>query len=269
MIGFFDSGVGGLTILEHVHRALPDFDTLYLGDTAHAPYGNRTHDELVRLTWAGCEWLFAQGCELIIIACNTASATALREIQQTKLDPNPARRILGVIRPTVEAISKRGHRRIVVLSTTATAQSGAYVKEFEKFDPDIRVISHACPNWAPMIEAGKTDTQEMCADVDREVRAAEAEAGEYDAVLLACTHYPYVKTSVEKALSSAISVYDQGPLVAESLRDYIHRHPEIEARIAKKEIRAYFTTGNPVHASRIATERFGFDVRFERAIITS
>jgi glutamate racemase len=262
MIGFFDSGVGGLTILEHVRRTMPNFDTLYLGDTAHAPYGNKTHDELVQLTWAGCEWLFAQGCELIMIACNTASATALREIQQTKLGPNPERRILGVIRPTVEALADR-HRNIIVLSTVSTAASGAYVKEFEKLDPDIRVVSHACPNWAPMIEEGKAHTPEMRRDVEREVQAAESEAANYDAVLLACTHYPYVKELVEDALANDVPVYAQGELVAESLRNYLQRHPEIEKRLSKKGTHSYFTTGDPGLASRIASERFGFDVTFQ------
>jgi glutamate racemase len=267
MIGFLDSGVGGLTVLEEVRRLLPKYGTLYLGDTAHAPYGNKSHKELVRLVWRGCERLFEQGCDLIIIACNSASASALREIQRTKLDTYPSKRILGVIRPTVETLCVRDYRRIIILSTEATKKSGAYVREFEKLDPAIEIISHACPNWAPMIEAGKTHTQEMRENVERELREAEQEAGEYDAILLACTHYPYVKRLIEQTLLKNVPVYTQGDLVAESLKDYLHRHPEIETRLSRNGTAIYETTGDPEAASSIASKRFGFDVRFERAKI--
>jgi glutamate racemase len=139
MIGFFDSGVGGLTILKAVHERMPEYDTYYLGDTAHAPYGNKTREEIFDLTWDGCKQLFAQGCGLVILACNTASAAALREIQQTKLAEYPGKSVLGIIRPTVEALARHGHKRIAVLSTIATKNSGAYEKEFAKIDPTISV----------------------------------------------------------------------------------------------------------------------------------
>ncbi len=265
MIGFLDSGVGGLTILEEVHKVIPEYDTLYLGDTAHAPYGNKTHDELVALVWNGCTWLFAQGCELIILACNSASASALREIQQTKLQEYPGKRILGVIRPTVEELARSGHKRVVVLSTVATKESGAYPREFKKLGATIEVITHACPQWVPMIEAGKAASDEMREDVLREIAAFEQEAGEYDAVLLACTHYPYVHRLVEQALARKVPVYNQGELVARSLADYLKRHPEIESKLGNHRAYRYVTTGDAQLASKIATDRFGFEVTFSHA----
>lgn len=262
MIGFFDSGVGGLTVLEEVHRRLPRYDTLYLGDAANAPYGTKTHAELVTLAWRGTRWLFDQGCALVIIACNSASARALREIQQTKLDAYPAKRVLGIIRPTVEALSRRGHRRIAVLSTVATRDSGAYAAEFAKYDPDILVLAHACPNWVTFVEEGKTETPEAVQDVEREIRVLQQQ-GSFDAVLLACTHYPYLKHHVERTLANAIPVFNQDELVAASLEDYLHRHPELETQLEKNALYQYVTTGDAALASRVASERFGFDVRFK------
>ncbi len=242
MIGFFDSGVGGLTILKAVHERMPEYDTYYLGDTAHAPYGNRTQDEIFDLTWDGCKQLFAQGCDLVIIACNTASSTALRRIQQTKLAEYPGKRVLGIIQPTVETLVRQGYKRIAILSTIATKNSGAYEKEFAKLNPAISVYSQACPNWVAFVENGQTDSAEAREDVKREMEILKREAPDAEAVLLACTHFPYLASHVREALGKEIPLYDQGALVAEALADYLERHPEIEMGLGKKrERRERFT----------------------------
>lgn len=264
MIGFFDSGVGGLTVAEAVRKRLPQYAVRYLGDAARAPYGPRSHGELVAFTWQGAQWLFAQGCELVVVACNSASASALREIQQTRFAAYPGKRILGVIRPTVEALAARGHRRILVLSTVATAGSGAYPREFAKLDPELEVRSRPCPRWAPMLEAGWAGTPEMAAEVRRELSEGADDVAWADAILLACTHYPYLRADVEAGVPSGVPVYTQESIVAASLADYLHRHPEIDARLGRGGGAGYATTGDPELATRIATERFGFPVRFER-----
>jgi len=260
MIGFFDSGVGGLTIMEEAHKLMPEYSTLYLGDSLRAPYGEKTHKELVAFLQQGATWLFDHGCSLVIVACNSASASALREVQQTWLPQHSGKKILGVIRPTVEAISSKGFKRVLVLSTEATAESGAYPAEFKKINPNTKIISHACPTWGPMVEQGFAGSVNMQQEVRRELaRVRET----YDAVLLACTHFPYVKSEVEDAVG-AIPVFNQGDLVAQSLKEYLTRHSEVEKNLKKHGHYAYFTTGDPVLASRIASDRFGFNVTFHK-----
>jgi glutamate racemase len=261
MIGFFDSGVGGLTVLEEVHKLIPEYDTIYLGDSVHAPYGKRPHKELVELTWTGVKWLFDQGCDLVIVACNSASASALREIQQTKLSDYPGKRVLGVIRPTVEELSKKGFKNILVLSTQATKDSGAYVAEFKKENPDIHVIPHACLKWASLVEAGAVGTPEMRKEVQKELRKVQNQ--DFDAVLLACTHYPFLIPDIETMVPFDVPVYAQGELVAKSLQDYLNRHSEIESKLEKSAKYQYFTTGDKGRVDVIATERFGFNVHFD------
>jgi glutamate racemase len=226
MIGFFDSGVGGLTILDAVKKRLPDLETAYFGDTEHAPYGNRPREEILELTWAGCEKLFAQGCSLIIIACNTASANALREIQQKRLSAYPGKNVIGILRPTVEELLRRAYKTIAVLSTKATKESGAYVTEFAHLNPEINIVSHACPNWVKFVEAKETDSAECLADIKREITELEGEAPDMDAILLGCTHYPYLIEQIRASLTHDVPIIDQGPIVAESLADYLRRHPE-------------------------------------------
>ena len=265
MIGFFDSGVGGLTISESVHELLPEYDTIYLGDTARAPYGARSKAELFDFTIQGAEWLFNQGCELIIVACNSASAGALREVQQKWLAQKyPNKRMLGIIRPTVEELALAGYKNIVVLSTVATKDSQAYVHEFHKINPNLKIFSHACPKWGPMVETGFVGTVEMATEVDWEIKAMESEVVDYDAVLLACTHYPYVKKDVENSLTKKVPVFNQGEIVAKSLKDYLSRRVEIETKLAKNGRRNYYTTGDPVLVSDIASKKFGFPVTFKK-----
>lgn len=263
-IGFFDSGVGGLTISEAVREALPNYNTLYLGDTMRSPYGERTHGELVEFTWQACEWLFAHDCELVIVACNSASASALREIQQQRLPKYPGKRVLGIIRPTVEELVKRGFGSILVLSTSATKKSGAYAAELNKLAPSISVTSLACPSWAPMIERGKAGTHQMRAQVEQDLADV---APKPEAVLLACTHYPYVRIDVENALQKSVPVFDQGGLVAASLKEYLDRHPEIESQLEKMGRHEYFVTGDVKQATNTAENFFGYNVDFRRAVL--
>lgn len=233
MIGFFDSGVGGLTILKAVHERMPEYDTYYLGDTAHAPYGNKTREEILALTWDGCKQLFAQGCDLVVLACNTASAAALREIQQTKLAEYPGKKVLGITRPTAEVLAQQGHKRIAILSTVATKNSEAYVNEFAKIDPTLSVYMQACPNWVGFVERGQIDSPEAREDVKREIELLERAAPDADAILLACTHFPYLASHIKEALKKALPIYEQGAIVSEALADYLERHPEIEIKLGK------------------------------------
>jgi len=264
-IGFFDSGVGGLTVSEAVRVALPDYDMVYLGDTARAPYGARRHDQLVEFTWQGCLWLFERGCELIIIACNSASAGALREIQQKRLPDYPGKRALGVIRPTVEELSKRGFSNVLVLSTSATQKSQAYPREFAKINPTILVQSHACPRWVALVEAGKAGTQDMRDEVKRELSTLSPLEKNSDAILLACTHYPFIKKDIDHAFDQAVPIFDQGDLVAASLVDYLRRHPEIASGLSRHGQRAYFVTGSAEVAQKTAQDFLGYMVNFRQA----
>lgn len=269
MIGFFDSGIGGLTVEQEVIKRLPAYSTIYLGDNAHAPYGEKSHDELVDLTWRGVSWLFDQGCELVIVACNTASAQALRTIQQTKLGSNPKKRILGVIRPTVEELAKHQFKRIAIFSTPATKKSEAYVHEFSKLDPTIEVISFAFPDWVRLIESAMAGSREMQKKIANDLAEQKVKKAEPQAVLLACTHYPYVKADVESELAG-IPVFDQGTIVAASLENYLERHPDIEQRLRKGTAHRYVTTGHAGSVSRSAQVEFRFtNVKFEHVDLTA
>lgn len=268
-IGFLDSGVGGLTILSEVQKSLPQYDMLYFGDSLHAPYGSKTEEELYKLVEQGTRWLFAQGCPLVIYACNTASATVLREIQQQLVPQFPGRRVLGIVRPTIEEITRTGHKNILVLATQATVNSGAYEKELEKIDPTITITSHACPTWAQLVEQGKAQSEEAAHEVARELTAARIDIHNYDAVLLACTHYPYLSPLIAAHLKPGTDLYNQGELVAQSLADYLKRHTEIDVELEKQKRRRYTATGDASHATELATRAFGYSMQFEHVDLDS
>lgn len=267
-IGIFDSGVGGLKILTALHKRLPQYDTLYLSDSARAPYGPRTHEELVEFTWQAAERLFAHDCDLMIVACNSASASALREIQQTKLAAYPGKRILGIIRPTVEYLAEAGYINIATLSTEATRKSAAYTHEFHKINPAIQVHSQACPNWAALVEAGKAHSPEAENDVAAEISRLLENAPHTEAVLLACTHYPYLAPFIKKYLPANIQVFNQGDIVADSLANYLLRHPEIENKISQTNTQQYFCTGNPTLAKQIAHDALKINADFQGMNLT-
>lgn len=235
MIGIFDSGYGGLTILNHIRQHLPQYDYLYLGDNARAPYGTRSFDVIYEYTLQAVKYLHQQGCNLIILACNTASAKALRTIQQHDINPDELR-VLGVIRPTVEVIPQRTRtKHIGVLATPGTVASESYVIELLKQDPTLIVTQQACPMWVPLIEAGEHLHAGADYFVEKYLNDLLERDSEIDTIILGCTHYPLIQSKIEAYLSLTnrqISVVSQGEIVAHSLADYLHRHPEIVKRIS-------------------------------------
>ena len=235
MIGIFDSGYGGLTILNHIRQHLPQYEYLYLGDNARAPYGTRSFDVIYEYTLQAVKYLHQQGCNLIILACNTASAKALRTIQQHDINPDELR-VLGVIRPTVEVIPQRTHtKHIGVLATPGTVASESYVIELLKQDPTLIVTQQACPMWVPLIEAGEHLHAGADYFVEKYLNDLLKRDSEIDTIILGCTHYPLIQSKIEAYLSLTnrqISVVSQGEIVARSLADYLHRHPEIVERIS-------------------------------------
>lgn len=247
-IGIFDSGYGGLTILSAIRERLPGYDYLYLGDNARAPYGTRSFDIVYQFTLEAVRALFDRGCRLVILACNTASAKALRSIQQRDLPGiDPDRRVLGVIRPTVEALGtlSRGGN-IGIFATQGTVSSHSYDLEIAKLYPGFKVTSMPCPMWVPLIENGEAGDPGADYFVDKYTKQLLQDAGgELDTVILGCTHYPLLYPKIRAAVPDGISVVSQGRIVAESLADYLRRHPEMDNRCSKGGSVTYLTTENP------------------------
>lgn len=235
MIGIFDSGYGGLTILNKIRQLLPEYDYLYLGDNARAPYGTRSFDVIYEYTLQAVNYLHEQGCNLIILACNTASAKALRTIQQRDINPDEVR-VLGVIRPTVEVVPARTRtKHIGVLATPGTVASESYVIELLKQDPTLVVTQQACPMWVPLIESGEHLSEGADYFVEKYLNELLERDPEIDTIILGCTHYPLIQDKIEASLSQTnrhISIVSQGEIVAHSLADYLRRHPEIVERIS-------------------------------------
>jgi glutamate racemase len=243
-IGVFDSGYGGLTVLKEIVGRLPQYDFIYLGDNARAPYGNRSFDTVHRYTLECVEWFFTMGCPLVILACNTASAKALRTIQQQDL---PARgkdkRVLGVIRPTTEIIGQFTRSGAVgILATTGTVLSDSYTIEIHKFYPGIQVFQQACPMWVPLIENNEHLGKGSDYFVQKYTSELLAKAPNVDTILLACTHYPLIQDKIAQSIPASIKLISQGEIVARSLADYLHRHPEMGNRCTKNGQRRFFTT---------------------------
>lgn len=243
-IGVFDSGYGGLTILSEIRRRLPQYDYIYLGDNARAPYGTRSFDIVYRFTLQAVRYLFDQGCHLVILACNTASAKALRTIQQRDLpliDPN--RRVLGVIRPTVEKIGEISHNgHIGIVGTPGTIQSASYDIEIAKLHPQFHTYSQACPMWVPLVENREADSPGADYFVEQEITRLFAKQPLIDTVVLGCTHYPLLYDKIRRYVPQSATVVKQGDIIAESLHDYLLRHPEIDARCSKGATCHYLTT---------------------------
>lgn len=246
-IGVFDSGYGGLTILHGIRQLLPEYDYLYLGDNARAPYGSRSFDVVYQFTRQAVMKLFESGCQLVILGCNTASAKALRSIQQNdlpRLDPN--RRVLGVIRPTAEIIGKLTHSQHVgLLATEGTVKSHSYNMEIQKLWPDVKVTGVACPLWVPIIENNEADSPGADYFVKKRIDHIMRLAPEIDTVILGCTHYPILMSKILKYVPRGVKIVPQGEYVAESLQDYLHRHPDMERRCTKHGTVKYLTTENP------------------------
>ncbi len=245
-IGVFDSGYGGLTILHQMRSLLPQYDYLYLGDNARAPYGPRSFDVVYQFTREAVVKLFSMGCHLVILACNTASAKALRTIQQNDLPVlDPTRRVLGVIRPTAECIgSITQTRHVGILATEGTIKSESYVLEIQKLYPDISVSGVACPLWVPLIENNEYDTPGADYFVKKRIDALMRLDPDIDSIILGCTHYPLLLDKILKHTPRGVRIIPQGEYVAASLKSYLERHPEIDARCTKHGTCHYLTTEN-------------------------
>ena len=246
-IGIFDSGYGGLTILHGIRQLLPEYDYLYLGDNARAPYGPRSFDVVYEFTRQAVVKLFEMGCHLVILGCNTASAKALRTIQQNDLPKiDPERRVLGIIRPTAEVIgdlTKSNH--VGVLATEGTIRSDSYGLEIHKLNPEIEVSGVACPFWVPLVEYNEADSPGADYFVKKRIDEIMRKDPDIDTIILGCTHYPLLMPKILKYLPTGVRVVPQGEYVAESLKNYLERHPNIEAKCSKGACAHYLTTENP------------------------
>ncbi|MDO4984571.1 MAG: glutamate racemase [Prevotella sp.] len=246
-IGIFDSGYGGLTILHGIRQLLPEYDYLYLGDNARAPYGPRSFDVVYEFTRQAVVKLFEMGCHLVILGCNTASAKALRTIQQNDLPKiDPERRVLGIIRPTAEVIGNlTTSKHVGVLATEGTIKSESYNLEIHKLFPDIKVSGVACPFWVPLVEYNEADSPGADYFVKKRIDEIMRKDPDIDTIILGCTHYPLLMPKILKYLPAGVRVVPQGEYVAESLKQYLERHPNIEAKCSKGAGVHYLTTENP------------------------
>lgn len=268
-IGIFDSGYGGLTVFKSIIPQLPEYNYIYFGDNARAPYGDHSYETVYRYTLDCVEWLFAQGCSLVILACNTASAKALRSIQQHILPHKyPDHRVLGVIRPTAEVIDQyTTSNKVGVLGTRGTVKSSSYQLEINKLYPHIEVVQQSCPMWVPLIE----NNEHLNPGADYFVqtylqRLLDKTAG-IDCILLACTHYPLLIPKLKAYLPEGITLLSQGDIVANSLKDYLSRHPEIEGNLSLAAGQRFVTSGDPEVFDTLGSLFFGASIKSEALLL--
>jgi glutamate racemase len=268
-IGVFDSGYGGLTVLRSIVEKLPDYDFIYLGDNARAPYGNRSFDTVYQYTREAVQWFFSRGCPLVILACNTSSAKALRTIQQQDLvESGTKNRVLGVIRPTTEIaglLSKT--ENVGILATSGTVNSGSYVIEINKFFPGVKVFQQACPLWVPLIENNEHQGPGADYFVKKYVDELLSQSTDIDTVILACTHYPLLMDKLRKHFPKNIQLVAQGDIVAESLAKYLKNHPELESRCSKESRVSFYTTDDYADFDRHGGYFYGKKVNSERVFL--
>lgn len=262
-IGVFDSGFGGLTVLKEIVKEMPQYDYLYLGDNARAPYGSRSFETVYEYTLECVKHLFDMGCELVILACNTASAKALRTIQQKDLPKiAPNKRVLGVIRPTTEIIGNYTRSgNVGVLGTAGTVSSGSYLVEIEKFFPELKVYQEACPMWVPLIENNEYQNEGADFFIKKHVTNLMQQQPHIDAIILGCTHYPLIIDKIKKYLPTNVELLSQGPIVAKGLHEYLLRHPEIESQCSKSGTVSFYTTDLPETFDKAATLFYGESVK--------
>lgn len=248
--------------MKEIVKHLPHYDYLYLGDNARAPYGNRTFESVYHYTLECVHWFFQEGCPLVVLACNTASAKALRTIQQNDLEKiAPGKRVLGVIRPTTEVIGNYTESRSIgILGTKGTVQSGSYLIEIQKFFPAIKVTQEACPMWVPLIENNEHTGRGADYFVKKHIHNLMEQAPEIDAVLLACTHYPLMQEKIAEYLPVGTKIISQGEIVANSLADYLRRHTEIEKQLSKGSSRHFYTTDSTEDFDEKGSLFFGEEV---------
>lgn len=265
-IGIFDSGYGGLTIMQEICQLLPQYDYLYLGDNARAPYGVRSFEVVYEFTLQAVKKLFDEGCSLIILACNTASAKALRTIQQNDLPKiDPAKRVLGIIRPTVENIetlTKTNH--IGVFGTPGTIQSESYPLEIKKLFPNIKVTGEACPMWVPLVENKEYDQPGADYFIKKHIHSLLKKDPLIDTIILGCTHYPLLEKKIEQYLPGSITLISQGKYVAESLAKYLFVHPEIDQLCTKNHSIHFYTTESEDKFAAMAATFFPSEIHVER-----
>jgi len=257
-IGVFDSGYGGLTVLKELVSKLPQYDYLYLGDNARAPYGTRSFEVVYQYTLQCVKWFLKQGCPLVVLACNTASAKALRTIQQKDLPKiDPDKRVLGVIRPTAEVVgnfTKTG--TIGILGTNGTVQSDSYPIEIKKFFPELKVFQQACPLWVPLVESNEYNTEGADYFIRKDIDNLISQSKDIDTILLACTHYPLLLKKIRQ-FAPGKKIISQGETIADSLKDYLERHPEIEEKCGRTGQVDLFTTDTTEDFDRHSSEFFG------------
>lgn len=268
-IGIFDSGYGGLTIFDKIREAMPAYDYIYLGDNARTPYGPRSFEVVYRFTKQAVETLFHEGCQMVILACNTASAKALRTIQQNDLPQwDPQRRVLGVIRPTVELMDQISRsKHIGILGTNGTISSGSYAIEIEKMFPHIMVTGEACPMWVPLVENNEFNTPGADYFVQKHLEHILALDPQIDTLVLGCTHYPLLMDKIRSFLPQEITVFAQGEYVAASLVDYLKRHPEMDERLTKQGKCRFLTTESASKFSEAASVFLSHPVEVEQISI--
>jgi glutamate racemase len=265
-IGIFDSGFGGLTIYRAIRDRLPSYDYIYLGDNARTPYGHRSFETVYRFTAEAVRFLFARDCALVVIACNTASAKALRTVQQRLLPAvAPDRRVLGIIRPSVEALAAlNGQRSVALWGTPGTVSSSSYALELAKLRPGLRLVQTACPLLVPLVENGELDGAGLDHFLRKYWAATAEKAGSVDALLLACTHYPLLLPKIREIVPDRVRILAQGEIVAPSLEDYLRRHPEIETRLARRGSTSFLTTDTSDSFDRLAELFLGHAVSSDR-----
>lgn len=268
-IGVFDSGYGGLTILNAIRKKMPQYDFMYLGDNARAPYGSRSFNIVYRFTLEAVKYLFAQGCNLVILACNTASAKALRTIQQNDLPQiDPTKRVLGVIRPTVEKIGEISHSgNIGILGTSGTVQSRSYDMEIKKLHPSFNVFSQSCPLWVPLVENLEAHGDGADYFVKKYINELLSQSYDIDSIILGCTHYPILIDKIQKYTPNHINIVEQGEIVADSLTDYLMRHPEMDIRCSKNGTCTYLTTEDEDKFNNMASVFLNEEIKSKHIIL--
>jgi glutamate racemase len=258
-IGIFDSGYGGLTVMREIVSVLPEYDYLYLGDNARAPYGSRSFESIYQYTLECVKYLLNQNCSLIILACNTASAKALRTIQQKDLPKiAPNKRVLGVIRPTAEMIGNITKSNTVgVLGTSGTVQSESYIIEINKLFPQVKVFQEACPMWVPLIENGELDNEGAKYFIKKNIDQLLSQSNKIDTILLGCTHYPVLQAAIKKIIPETIQLLSQGTIVANAIKNYLSRHLEIALMCSKNSTKRFLTTDDTNDFDKHGSAFFG------------